>query len=148
MDKAYSSVILEKIGDLNYMFNWYPWSAIVCDDNYSLGLRCYQDPDFGPYSTGIADSCNETKILDKVSQYSTPPAYRVYPNPTWGTVQLTVSDPGKTMVKVTDIVGRTLLTREFENAVQIDLGPYPNGMYFFTIFQNQHMQGVERILKK
>ena len=74
---AYNGEILEKIGDIDYLFNLYGMVGVAVDANYSGGLRCYEDPDFGFYSTGIADSCTyvgvpELKPDDPV---------RVYPNP-------------------------------------------------------------------
>jgi hypothetical protein len=49
------SKIIEKIGDIGYMFNWYPWNSIACDMNFTAGLRCYQDDELGLYSTGLRD---------------------------------------------------------------------------------------------
>lgn len=59
----YQSVIIERIGDLTYMFNYVPeWSA-VCDANYSDGLRCYEDSIVGLFETGLADSCDYRKYF-------------------------------------------------------------------------------------
>ncbi len=57
---SYSSKIIEKIGDKGYLFNLFTSDNIACDGNMSDGLRCYEDPEFGFYSTGIADSCTYT----------------------------------------------------------------------------------------
>lgn len=61
MPGKHSHKIAEKIGDLGYMFNFDLSSFIACDDNYSDGLRCYESPDFGYYSTGIAPSCTYSR---------------------------------------------------------------------------------------
>lgn len=55
---TYTSKVMETIGDVGYLFNLYPISSLFCDGNYSMGLRCYDDSEFGFYSTGIVDSCN------------------------------------------------------------------------------------------
>lgn len=56
---VYSAEIIERIGDVNYLFNpLFNWD-IPCDGNYSQGLRCYQDEVIGLYETGIAESCDE-----------------------------------------------------------------------------------------
>ena len=65
--ETYSSTIIEKIGDVKYMFNWYPWSQIVCNANWTDGLRCYQDSEIGLYSTGIVDSCDYIYIWTAVN---------------------------------------------------------------------------------
>ena len=54
MHEVYSSRIIEKIGDIQYMFNWFPWSSIACDVNYTNGLRCYEDQNIGFYSNTLA----------------------------------------------------------------------------------------------
>lgn len=66
---SYNSIIIEKIGDIQYMFNYYPSASVACDGNYSAGLRCYQDSELGFYSTGIADSCDYIYIyMEKYSR--------------------------------------------------------------------------------
>lgn len=54
----YQSSIIERIGDLQYMFNYAPAWSFTCDGNYTNGLRCYEDPVIGLYETGLAESCD------------------------------------------------------------------------------------------
>ncbi|HEC43980.1 MAG TPA: T9SS type A sorting domain-containing protein [Bacteroides sp.] len=68
---AYHSKIIERIGDVSYMFNWYPWNSIACDMNFTSGLRCYQDEDIGLYSTGLRESCDQIMIpYEPLAAYS------------------------------------------------------------------------------
>ena len=64
---TYHSRIIEKIGDIHYMFNFVPAWALVCDANYSAGLRCYEDSIIGLYETGLAVSCNyRHKVMQEI----------------------------------------------------------------------------------
>ncbi|MFC0876290.1 hypothetical protein ACE01N_06830 [Saccharicrinis sp. FJH2] len=58
----YQSKIIERLGDIHYMFNYIPFGAEACDANMSKGLRCYSDGVIGAYETGIADSCEATIV--------------------------------------------------------------------------------------
>ncbi len=145
--ESYHSTIYENIGDVQYMFNWYPLTAIVCDDNYSLGLRCYQDNKFGAYSTGIADSCNYVYKGTGVPDIDSEPVFNVYPNPTHGIVYLNNVWNSTAIVKITDDLGREILIKEFNAPIQLDLKPYQNGLYILTIIQNNHIAMIRKIIK-
>jgi hypothetical protein len=57
--------VVERIGDLYYLFNLTPNSYFICDDNYSRGLRCYTDAEFGSYETGLAHRCDSTFVISR-----------------------------------------------------------------------------------
>ncbi len=65
---SYSSVLIEGIGDIQYLFNIVPLSSRACDGNYSKGLRCYEDNILGLYSTGIADSCDQIRYWTNIKR--------------------------------------------------------------------------------
>jgi len=54
----YHSRIIERIGDVQYMFNYAPVWSFTCDGNYTNGLRCYEDTIVGLHETGLAESCD------------------------------------------------------------------------------------------
>jgi len=54
----YNSTIVEKFGDLLFMFNYYPFSNLACDGNWTNGLRCYEDSTLGLYHFASMDSCS------------------------------------------------------------------------------------------
>jgi hypothetical protein len=56
----YHSRIVEKFGDLLFMFNFYPSSNLACDMNWPNGIRCYEDTAFGNYHFALSDSCSYT----------------------------------------------------------------------------------------
>ncbi len=83
-DYKYNSQIVEKIGDTDYLFNFPVNAGLICDGNYSQGLRCYEDSDLGFYSTGIADSCTYTYTWTGIDSYTIDKTINVFPNPTDG----------------------------------------------------------------
>ena len=60
---SYSSIIIETIGDIYYMFNFIPEYFLVCDGNFSEGLRCYYDDTIELYETGIAPYCEYVEYV-------------------------------------------------------------------------------------
>lgn len=65
--QEYQGTIIEKFGDMTYMFNYEPVWSMVCDGNKGTGLRCYSDGDIGFYETGIATSCEEVVIWNHLN---------------------------------------------------------------------------------
>lgn len=148
MNESYQSTIIEKIGDLQYMFNWYPWSTIACDANYSTGLRCYQDNTFGLYSTGTTDSCDYVHVWTNISNKYSEHVFNIYPNPTNGIVNIKSSDDSKLLIEMTSILGRLILTKEFHTSTQLDLSPFQNGLYILMIKRDDKLIDVSKVIKE
>jgi hypothetical protein len=55
-----SNRIIENIGYDSFMFDFYPSSTIICDMNYSTGLRCYEDTSLGNFHLGSQKPCTYT----------------------------------------------------------------------------------------
>jgi hypothetical protein len=49
-------------------------------------------------------------------------------------------------IKVHNSLGQQVLQKEFTN--QLDLGTFPNGLYFISLYDNQKAVVSQRILKK
>jgi len=148
MQETYYSKIIEKIGDINNMFNWQPHSVIVCDDNYSNGLRCYQDSEIGFYSTGIADSCNYTFVWTSIEQQEKGNLFSVQPNPTNGSIIVELANMSNMKIVINDNLGRVILQKVFSNKTNIDLSEFQNGIYFLSLFKNNQRIGTQKIIKK
>ena len=80
-DYSNPTVLIERLGDIYYMFNLHTLSYMVCDGNYSTGLRCYEDEEFELYDTGIADSCTYSYIWVGVSDINKIDRVKIFPNP-------------------------------------------------------------------
>ncbi len=62
-------------------------------------------------------------------------ALKVYPNPTAGKVTITNVSAGD-VLKLTNLAGQLILTRQGSDEVDMDLSAFPSGIYFLTS-QNQ-----------
>jgi hypothetical protein len=143
----YSSQIIETIGDIKYLFNIYPDWPLPCDENYSEGLRCYHDNDFGSYETGIVESCDYTHVFTNILQKERSTQLTIYPNPATDQVKLNFHNNQQYLYILTDQQGRELQSKEFLSAVQLDLSGYPKGIYIITIKQSGKVLYAKKIVK-
>ncbi len=141
----YTGEIIEKIGNKTYLFNLYGLSGMACDGNYSEGLRCYQDTQFGFYSTGIADSC--TYISVGIEEKNADKEFELFPNPTRGNIQIIVDSEKNTTIELRNIIGQIIYSKEFYLQTQIDLEGFPNGFYFATLKYQDEIFGVKKVMK-
>ena len=149
MPEIYSSTIIEKIGDIKYMFNWYPWSNIACDGNYTSGLRCYQDSDIGMYSTGIVDSCDYVYIWTGISQTKSGARIELFPNPTQDFVKIKVADISNYSIELLDLNGKLLKSTETSNSVlRLDLPQINRGVYVIIVRQGNQILGYKKLIKE
>ena len=131
------STIIEAIGDLQYMFNWYPWYAGACDANFTMGLRCFNNSLIGNYSTGIAESCDfiSSSTIYQASNF------KIYPNPVedfitienWQNIQsIEIYTPNGAQVETIQLVSE-----------QIDLSALPQGNYILRIISHGKIESME-----
>lgn len=147
MPMTYSSTIIEKIGDIHYMFNWYPWSMIACDGNYTRGLRCYQDLDIGLYSTGIRDSCDFTNTWIGIDESEASQLIGVFPNPARDFVSIDVEGYSEYVARLFDINGRLLESTSTDNSTcRLDLSQIVSGFYFVRVSNNNQVIGYRKLI--
>lgn len=145
---SYTSKIIEKIGDTSFLFNFYPESSLICDANFSGGLRCYNDPTRGNYSTGIAESCTYLHIWNGLNESISNININVFPNPGDGLFEVHSNSNQTLTAEVKDITGRLIVTKEFDSHILIDLTNYPNGLYLLTIIEKAKKIGWKKLIKK
>tara|TARA_Y100000589_G_scaffold331882_2_gene387645 strand:- start:25432 stop:26358 length:927 start_codon:yes stop_codon:yes gene_type:complete len=144
----YNSKIIERIGDMQYMFNWSPYT-FTCDDNASNGLRCYQDSVLGYYSTGIADSCNLviTGIFDKNNFSNT---FSITPNPAQDFAVINVSRSfSELQIDIYNISGKKIeQITSLQNSFKISFKNFSKGMYFISVKNEKgNLIGYQKIIK-
>jgi hypothetical protein len=68
------------------------------------------------------------------NQQFTSNGFKIYPNPSNGIVNITAEQLNDYKVRVTDITGKTMLTKEY-NGIEntLDISSFANGLYFFEI---------------
>ena len=149
MPETYTSMIIERIGDVKYMFNWYPWSNMACDGNYTSGLRCYQDSSIGLYSTGIADSCDYVHTLTGINNVTPVSRFELYPNPAQNFVEINAKDDAKYTVTLFDLNGRLLITEKvYHSNIKLDLSTLEIGVYVMRLQNNNQIIGYKKLIKE
>lgn len=144
---SYKSRIIEKIGDVNYLFNYYPYSSIACDGNYADGLRCYEDSELGFYSTMIVDSCDYIYIWSNIQGKISNINIKIFPNPTSGQIKISAETKSEYLVELTDVIGRKLKSDNFTLNTQIDITAFPKGSYILLV-KERNETITERIIIK
>lgn len=144
---SYTSRIIEKIGDVYYLFNFPVNASLMCDANYSQGLRCYEDSELGFYSTGIADSCTYKYTWTGIENKSVVDILEVFPNPTHGWLEINTSRGIAITAKIEDLSGKSLMFKKMNSSNLLDISGLPNGIYILTIYDKDKNIGSTKILK-
>lgn len=127
------STIIERIGDIAYLFNWNPWSLMLVDGNWTDGLRCYEDPVIGLYETGLADSCEYVYNYIGVEEVQIVSDFSIFPNPSNGVIYIQSENIENIQVQVIDLYGRMILNDQIESGGDLNLSKYPKGIYLLKI---------------
>lgn len=146
--RNYSSTIIEKIGDVKYMFNWQGTPDMVCDMNYSQGLRCYQDTNVGMYSTGIADSCNHIYSGTGIESIEPFTEIRIYPNPAHDYLEITGLGYSNYSVKLFDLQGKLLKLARTSSNMKLDISQINQGVYMILLQNEDKVIGYKKLIKQ
>ena len=139
---SYPSEIVEILGDITYLFLFPSVMSSVCDDNYSGGLRCYDDSFIGHYETGIAPTCEYTFVgvnepgINKIG---------LYPNPTDNVILLKSKPENLKSIELIDNLGRPI--RKFSPDEEINLEGLGNGFYFIRLMDNSNDYYIAKAIK-
>lgn len=146
-DLGYKGEIIERIGDSNYLFNLYSLSGIVCDGNYSGGLRCYQDPEMGFYSTEIAESCTYIYKWTGIENNNLNTDFKVYPNPTSDWIKIESKTSKELIISILNLSGKVLINSLLVGSSNLDLTNFQKGFYILEIKQSDKILESRKILK-
>ncbi|MBP7497069.1 MAG: T9SS type A sorting domain-containing protein [Bacteroidales bacterium] len=134
----YNSHITEILGDNVYLFNFY-YYGIMCDSNYSDGLRCYEDNTFGFYSTGIADSCTYSYYVGINGADSKTINVDVFPNP--AVEQITLlnnSNFGNLIAELYNTTGELIRKEPITIRTTWNISYLNSGLYFIKIHNSKN----------
>lgn len=132
MNFSYNSFIIERIGDLNYMFNIMPEWSYTCDEAYISGLRCYNESNSGIYSTGISETCDFQSFVG-ISEIDQSESI-IYPNPSNDIIYFAMDDSSNVLYAIFDLQGHEVLNGIYNSSINIaSLNP---GSYILTINEN------------
>lgn len=146
-DLSYSSKVIEKIGDTHYLFYMPEETRLLCDENFSRGLRCYEDSQFGLYSTGIADSCNYTyKWISNVED-NTNDNFILHINSTNENIQIKVNFQEEVIVELRNLYGGLIQSKIFTWNTNLDITGLSKGIYLLAIKCHNKLLETRKIIK-
>jgi hypothetical protein len=137
----------ELLGAERYLF--YTWEfekGPLCDTSYPRGLRCYYDPNFGYYETGIAPFCNWIGVPVR-EMLSEPEGVRVFPNPASRTLHIENLREEALAFDLMDLHGRTLrrgISADFRTEVSVE--QLPAGVYQIVFREGTRPIGRTRVV--
>lgn len=136
LDYSYDSEIIERIGDVHYMFNLFPEWSYTCDESYIPGLRCYEDPSMPLYSTGLSSACDFQSFLGIGEQEIEQQI--VYPNPSSNVVYVLTDNDAEVTFEIVDLLGHSLL--KGRTTTEINLSSLVTGSYLLLTQHNNFIK--------
>jgi len=141
--RIYTTQLIEGIGDVNYMF---PWQSQFCDEDYILGLRCYEDYEIGlfHYDTDYPECDYTTKI--STSEFDQNYDIEIFPNPSLNKIYLNGPESNYLKLEVINSQGQVLMRKEgFLREIMLnELAP---GVYFLRLVNSKGKTIVKRVVK-
>ena len=133
---SFPSVIYDRIGDTQYLFNYMSDWIPLCDGcTFIEGLLCYQDSTFALYQPDTAKSCSYT--YTGIKQFTgNNEQVTVWPNPASNSLQVAVSNGQVTSIYIHDVLGNEVNAGHVElvaTSAQIDVSNLTNGVYFVEV---------------
>jgi hypothetical protein len=129
--QSYTSSIVERIGDVNYLINILDYGlGGWCDGcTFITGVLCYQDSSFNLYQPDTSKPCNYY-TLDIKQQAINNEQLNVYPNPAQNSLQVTVNTGYIVQCILYDMLGNEVISTKVE---EIDVSNLQNGVYFLQV---------------
>ncbi len=147
-NRSYKGEIIERIGDINYMFNFASLSGLFCDLDFSGGLRCYEDSQLGFHSTGIADSCTYTFDWTSVNDIFSITSFTIFPNPADKFIEIRVDFTKLITLEIRDILGQLLLSTNFTADTKMNIASLPKGLYVLSLKHESKILGIKKLMKR
>lgn len=138
----YHSEIFETIGDKEFIFNFPVQASLICDANFSRGLRCYDDNYIGHYETGIAPTCTYTSVSVKEPYVD---SLVLYPNPTSDYLRIKNLPINSDKIELLDNLGQII--RSYYPNSELNLEGVPNGLYFLRITLKNEDYYIQKVIK-
>ncbi len=142
------SVIYDRIGDINYLFNFTSDIWSICDGCSSVeGLLCYQDNTFSLYQPDTTKPCNyNTTGISQISGVNT--NISIYPNPNNGLFVIEPNTTTKQTVMVYDVTGKQVLSQTISGKATIDASALYEGVYNISISNSEGVINKRLVIVK
>jgi hypothetical protein len=137
----YNGIIVERFGDLNGMFNFSCYDALIVDGIYADGLRCYEDDLFGHYEApGVNGHCAFVSALDEESSHE----IEIFPNPVLDKLNISAAS---NLFRIYSVDGKLILEDKV-NATELNLAFLNSGIYFLELTFLDNTKKCFRIIKE
>lgn len=127
--------IIETIGPINsYMLPEPDWYCVV--DLFEGGaLRCYEDPEFGLYATGLAPYCDYIVNIPEAEENT----FKIYPNPCNEVINIEFPNMHiESQLSLFNSAGRMVFNRDIEGSLaSIDVSELSSGIYMMLILSGE-----------
>tara|TARA_Y100000782_G_scaffold98497_1_gene112176 strand:- start:6338 stop:7036 length:699 start_codon:yes stop_codon:yes gene_type:complete len=135
------SIVNERFGNMDYLFNYMSGGGYLINcPQKPMGLRCYSDPYFGFYETGIVTDCDDTIPYVSVEEINTENGIKLWPNPVNNTLNIQVNT-GLEALNIYNINGQLIkpinVSPTQNQSLTIDITDLPPGIYSLVGLSNQ-----------
>jgi hypothetical protein len=142
-DLIEKSFITEVLGDNNLIINITDPSIGLCDMQFIHSLRCYEDSNFGFYSTNLRDSCTYSSFrttLEMITDHQ----IKIYPNPAASYLIIDIDMNIDFKFEMYNSVGQLV---KADSRQRVDLDNFPSGLYLIRIFDGERLLMTKEIIK-
>ncbi|MGD1846495.1 MAG: T9SS type A sorting domain-containing protein [Salibacteraceae bacterium] len=137
--------VIERLGDMSFLFNFGTTrQQVICDFDYSTGLRCYEDGVLGFHATGIAPSCTDNNV--SVAENAAADPFEIFPNPADRRLQFRSPYPTPVNLEFKDLNGRLLYRETFTGQTSIITESLPSGIYWVQLHTEGHANSIRKVV--
>ena len=134
--------VVEKFGLMKYLFFYDNENLPIglCHDGLASGLRCYSDPNFGSYETGIVDSCYWIYDPTSVAEINNENSLKLWPNPANNelNIQFTSTVGELSIYNINGQLVKQINSPNNHNTnIMIDISDLPAGIYNLVGIENE-----------
>ncbi len=97
-------------------------------------------------NNGVDENCDGEDLLVGIENLLTS-GIQIFPNPTENNVQIELTESNAAELTIIDITGKILATHDFQQAMDLDLSDWENGIYLFMI-QTDKGRIIKRVTKQ
>lgn len=146
------SIVNERLGNMEYLFNYMYEAGYTfdCINQQPMGLRCYSDPYFGSYETGIVTDCYDTIPYVSVEEINTENGIKLWPNPANNALNIQLTSTISTL-SIYNINGQLVkqinVSQMQHQIITLDVSDLPKGIYSLVGIVNwqiSHMKFVKQ----
>lgn len=141
---SFSTTVTQKLGGSNYLFFADAITFGLCDGDFSLGLRCYEDNQIGFHSTGISSSCTATNV--GIDEQLAQNDFKIFPNPANHQVLIQGNTTESVQFELVDLTGRLILSDQFVSSTALSLSSLQAGIYLLSLHRDGFPSETQRLI--